>query len=446
VYATFGNVVKTAIDADLDGIDDAWEDLYCGGDCNPTYDPDIDGLTNLWEYRYGTDPYEANGPYTITVDPPVSNGTVTCVPNPVIYAQSSTCTIAANIGYHIADVLVDGGSVGPKTSHTFNNVKETHTISASFAIDTFIISGTVTHEVEGLPVGLEGVTMDGFPVAYNPTPVVTNGTGYYSGTVPYGWSGTVTPGKTGYTFIPDSTTYTDVTTNQTQDYEAISAATTTKREEETGGLKICSEFTDVSGYPTKMYNCLDPAYSGCNCPDESKSVWDFKPFSEIQARLDHITWVGPGPDPLSVDIISGSATCVRRCYPSGYCYVGPPGCNPGTSGADAMGTTFEQTPLPPPTITFRQEKIGDVEICSEPGEGNTSGCPTLVYSCSDPEKTPWPTAEFSQITAGTGTITWVGIGSDPICPTVNIITTGSTCVKRCYPSGYCYVGPKGCTP
>ena len=444
VAAAFDNVVITAVDSDLDGIDDAWEAQYCGGHCDPNADPDLDGLTNLWEYRYGTNPYQANGPYTITVNPPVYNGTVLCVPDQVIYAQSSTCTITTNIGYHITDVLVDGSSVGVKTSHTFNNVKETHTISASFAIDTFVISGTVLYK----DAGLEGVTMDGFPVAYNPTPVVTNGTGYYSGIAPYGWSGTITPGKKGYTFIPDSTTYTNVTANQTQNYDALSAATTTKREEETAGLKICSEFTDESGYPTKMYNCLNPSVSACNCPEDPdlKKVWDFKPFSGIQAGMDHITWVGPGPDPYSVDIITGSSTCVRRCYPSGYCYVGPPGCNPGTSGADAMGTTFEQTPLPPPAVTLRQEKIGDVEICSEPVPGDQSGCPTLVYSCSDPKKTPWPTAEFSQITAGTGHITWVGIGSDPICPTVNIVTASSTCIKRCYPSGYCYVGPMGCTP
>ncbi len=450
VSAAFDNVVITAVDSDLDGIDDAWEAQYCGGNCDPNADPDGDGLTNLWEYRLGFNPNIAD---TRAISASSgANGSI--IPSGVIavnYGSNQTFTINPAFGYHVADVLVDGISVGAVTSYPFTNVTANHTISASFTIDTFIISGTVLYK----GAGLEGVTMDGFPVAYNPTPVVTNGTGYYSGTIPYGWSGTVTPGKTGYTFIPDSTTYTNVTENWTQNYDALSAATTTKRDEEIGGLKVCSEFTDVSGYPTKMYNCLDPSSSACNCPPASKEDWGpLKPFSDIQAGLDHITWIGPGPDPLSVDIITGSSTCIRRCYPSGYCYVGPPGCNPGTSGADApisqtaslMGATFQQTPPPPPVITFRQEKIGDVEICSEPEPGNESGCPTLVYSCGDPSKTPWPTKEFSQITAGTGHITWVGIGSDPICPTVNIVTASSTCVKRCYPSGYCYVGPTGCNP
>ena len=45
--------------------------------------------------------------------------------------------------------------------------------------------------------------------------------GVYSFTVSYGWSGTVTPSKTGYDFAPPSRTYTEVTTDQTgQDYAA----------------------------------------------------------------------------------------------------------------------------------------------------------------------------------------------------------------------------------
>jgi hypothetical protein len=38
-------------------------------------------------------------------------------------------------GYHVADVLVDGVSVGAVGSYTFTNVSGDHTISASFAID-----------------------------------------------------------------------------------------------------------------------------------------------------------------------------------------------------------------------------------------------------------------------------------------------------------------------
>jgi photosystem II stability/assembly factor-like uncharacterized protein len=45
---------------------------------------------------------------------------------------SQAFTITANAGYHVADVLVDGVSVGVVTSHTFTNVIADHTISATF--------------------------------------------------------------------------------------------------------------------------------------------------------------------------------------------------------------------------------------------------------------------------------------------------------------------------
>ena len=54
--------------------------------------------------------------------------------------QSFTITPAAS--YHVADVLVDGASVGAVTSYTFNNVTANHTIAASFAINTYTITAS----------------------------------------------------------------------------------------------------------------------------------------------------------------------------------------------------------------------------------------------------------------------------------------------------------------
>ena len=59
-------------------------------------------------------------------------------------------TITPNSGYRIADVLVDGSSVGAVSSFTFTNVNSSHAISASFAANTYIITasagvgGTIT--------------------------------------------------------------------------------------------------------------------------------------------------------------------------------------------------------------------------------------------------------------------------------------------------------------
>jgi len=51
----------------------------------------------------------------------------------VNFNENITFSIVANTGYYIADVVVNGGSVGAVTSYTFTNVQGSHTISATFA-------------------------------------------------------------------------------------------------------------------------------------------------------------------------------------------------------------------------------------------------------------------------------------------------------------------------
>jgi hypothetical protein len=57
----------------------------------------------------------------------------------VISNGSQTYTITPKRGYQVDDVIVDGISKGSITSYTFNNVRENHTISATFKF----ISGTI---------------------------------------------------------------------------------------------------------------------------------------------------------------------------------------------------------------------------------------------------------------------------------------------------------------
>lgn len=71
----------------------------------------------------------------------------------VEYGTDQTFTITADSGSHIADVLVDGKSVGAVTSYTFQNVTTSHTISATFAIDTFAITATTDGNGEISPSG-----------------------------------------------------------------------------------------------------------------------------------------------------------------------------------------------------------------------------------------------------------------------------------------------------
>src|SRR5206468_1883406 len=51
-------------------------------------------------------------------------------------------TITPDAHYHVADVLVDGVSVGAVTSYTFTGVAAAHTIAASFEADTYTITAS----------------------------------------------------------------------------------------------------------------------------------------------------------------------------------------------------------------------------------------------------------------------------------------------------------------
>jgi hypothetical protein len=74
----------------------------------------------------------------------------------VSQGSSQTFIITPNAGYHVADVLVDGTSAGAVSSYTFTNVTVSHSIRASFAINT----GTDTYTLMVSISGEGAVTMD----------------------------------------------------------------------------------------------------------------------------------------------------------------------------------------------------------------------------------------------------------------------------------------------
>jgi hypothetical protein len=109
-------------------------------DDNSTANPRIDTNVTANVTAYAT---FAINTFTITSSAGV-NGTITPPGTTTVnYGSSQGYTINPNIGYHVVDVIVDGTqSFGPITSYTFLNVKENHTISATFAINTFSITSS----------------------------------------------------------------------------------------------------------------------------------------------------------------------------------------------------------------------------------------------------------------------------------------------------------------
>ncbi|MDP1624620.1 MAG: CARDB domain-containing protein [bacterium] len=90
--------------------------------------------------------------------------------------------------------------------------KSSPDVEAQAASKTLIFNISQGYEISG-NVGASGVTLsyfDGFAKT-----VTSDANGDYGIIVPSGWSGTVTPSKSGRTFIPASRTYTNVTTDLT---------------------------------------------------------------------------------------------------------------------------------------------------------------------------------------------------------------------------------------
>lgn len=107
------------------------------------------------------------------------------------------------------------------------------------------------------------------------------------------------------------------------------------------------------------------------------------------------------------------------------------------------------TVAPPvvPTVEAKQERVGvegewEVQICSEAPDA--SGCPTLVYTCGDASKTPWPKITLAEVTIDQTHLEQLWTDPNPRCPGTYIITGSTKCVTKCYASGYCYKGPPGC--
>jgi hypothetical protein len=124
-------------------------------------------------------------------------------------------------GYYAA--MVDSGWSGTvkptKDGYTFipdstayNEIACNQETNYTGTMSTYTISGYV-HLLTKTAVGIDSVIMNGLPGN-----VQTDSTGHYSALVNYGWSGVVTPAKYGYTFAPESTSYSSVTDDQETDY------------------------------------------------------------------------------------------------------------------------------------------------------------------------------------------------------------------------------------
>ncbi len=119
---------------------------------------------------------EAARPVTFTINASAgSNGFISPIGEVIVDSGANqTFTIAPNANYHIANVLVDGASVGAVSSYTFSNVTANHTIAASFEVNTYTIDSSAGSNGSISPAGVTTVNHGG-----SQTFTMTPSTGYH---------------------------------------------------------------------------------------------------------------------------------------------------------------------------------------------------------------------------------------------------------------------------
>lgn len=132
-----------------------------GSEYHPWDDNDSGGGYSGGGYYY--DP-PAPTTYTITATSGTGGSISPSGSTSVTQGSNQTYTITANSGYKIADVRVDGSSVGASSTYTFSSVTSTHTISVTFTSAASLSAGSVTIGDNGSGTLSGGTTKSGYGI------------------------------------------------------------------------------------------------------------------------------------------------------------------------------------------------------------------------------------------------------------------------------------------
>lgn len=117
-------------------------------------------------------------------------------------------TVTLNTGFGFINWTENDNQVSTSENYTFTATGN-RTLVANLSLNSYRISGNTD-------VGNVNISWTGG------AGTVSSSNGDYSFNVSHGWSGTVTPSKVGYSFSPDNKTYSNLSSNRTdQDFTAI---------------------------------------------------------------------------------------------------------------------------------------------------------------------------------------------------------------------------------
>ena len=195
---------------------------------------------------------------------------------------AKTFTSASDGSYSITVNYYWSGTVTPsKSGYTFSPASRNYNnVISNFTNENYTASGDIT--ISG-NTNVGTVSLSWFDGTLKTLTSGSNGS--YSFTVPYNWSGTLTPTKTGYTFTPTNIVFTSVTTSQSdQNFIAnvtISGSTGTGSVTLSwvdGGTKTTTSAINGSYTITVPYN-----WSGTITP--TKVGYTFSPENKVYASV-----------------------------------------------------------------------------------------------------------------------------------------------------------------
>ncbi len=207
-----------------------------------TFDPPTRQYTNVIADEPNQDYTPTINTYTISGNAGIGGVTLNGLPGEPVSEADGTYSVTVDYGFSATVTPTKLGYIFDPNSRTYSNV-DADQLNQDYTptLIAFIISGNV---------GIEGATLAGLPGE-----PLSQADGSYSGLVDYGFSGTVTPTKLGYTFDPNSRTYDNVTENHTEQNYTPTINTYTI----SGNVGI--EGVTLTGLPSEPLSAPDGSYS-----------------------------------------------------------------------------------------------------------------------------------------------------------------------------------------
>ena len=198
-------------------VSDGWTWSVAPAKTGYIFDPPSRSYTDVNVNYNSENYYTGTLTFTISGNAGVNGVTMSGLPGNPVTDINGLYTAAVPHGW-------SGTATPTKTGYTFTPTNRSYADVNADSNSQNYTASQITFTISG-NADENGVTMSGLPG--NP---VTDINGLYTATVPYGWSGTVTPAKTGYTFTPTSRSYADVNADSNnQNYTASQNTMTIKQ-------------------------------------------------------------------------------------------------------------------------------------------------------------------------------------------------------------------------